>query len=240
MKIKHLHFTVLILITFILTTCSKKAEPQSDTAWMEKKNLTMKEIIDSAKADIDRVESFKYTSANSANVNFYGGQKVNTFLLDKKGNAFSSRNREQNFRIDGKMYTRKIGLREEGVIATVISDILDKSTLDENYFERNIPYVKENGVVNIKMLEKCSITTTLSGNTLTIKTTDFDKIDAKDTQYLTDMTVVYTPHKEITHKGTYVKDGKTIVTTYSFIFNPDETVELPQLMKIGDIFSPVK
>ncbi|MDR3056746.1 MAG: hypothetical protein LBU84_01230 [Prevotella sp.] len=234
------YLTTLALAVLAFFGCNKKTDSSGDSEWINKKNLTMNEIIEHVMSDIEKAESFKYTSANSTNVNFYGGQKTNTFLLDKKGNAFSSRNREQNFRIDGKMYTRKTGLKEEGLVATVISDVLDKSTLDETYFERNIPYVKQNGVVNVKMLEKCRITTSVSGNTLTIKTTDFDKIDAKDTNLLTDITITYTPNKEIIHKGTYLKDGKTIITTYSFYINPDEEVKLPKLMKLGEILSPVE
>jgi len=224
---------------FAVTACGKKADPQNDTAWMHKKDLTMNEIIDKVTAEIEQVKSFKYTSANSSNVNFYGGQKVNTFLLDKKGNAFSSRGREQNYEIDGKMYTRKTGLKEEGLVATVISDILDKSKEDKDYFKRNIPYVKNNGIVNVKMLEKCSITTSVSGTTLTIKTDDFDKIDSNDKKYLTDVTVTYAPQEKVVLKATYVKDGEKIVTTYAFTFNPDEEVKLPQLLKLGEILHPV-
>jgi len=231
--------TVMIIITCI--SCSKRETGySSDTAWINKENLTPKEIIDSVMVDIEKATAFKYTSANSTNVNFYGGQKTNTFLLDRKGNAFSSRNREQNFCIDGKMYTRKVGLKEEGLVATVISDVMEKSTLDKEYFERNIPYVKQNGEVNIKMLENCRIITSVSNKTLTIKTTDFDQTGSKDSQWMTDVTVTYTPHKELISKTTYVKDGETIVTTYSFYFNPDEEVELPQLMKLGSVLSPVE
>ena len=231
----------MVMIILACASCGKKETGyNSDTAWINKEDLTPKEIIDSVMVDIEQATAFKYTSANSTNVNFYGGQKTNTFLLDRKGNAFSSRNREQNFRIDGKMYTRKVGLKEEGLIATVISDVLDKSTLDKKYFERNIPYVKENGVVNIKMLESCRITTSVSGKTLTIKTTDFDKTGSKDSEWMTDVTVTYTPHKELINKATYVKDGETIITTYSFYFDPDEDVKLPKLMKLGSVLSPVK
>ena len=239
MKNKLLHLIALATIITSGTACSNKTDSQNDTAWMNKKDLTINEIIDRVTTEVEQAKSFKYTSANSANVNFYGGQKVNTFLLDKKGNAFSSRGREQNFRIDGKMYTRKTGLKEEGLVATVVSDILDKSTLDRNYFERNIPYVKNNGIVNIKTLEKCSINTTVSGNTLTIKTTDFNKTNGKDKEFLTDMTVTYTPNKEITHRATYVKDGEKIVATYVFTFNPDEEVKLPKLLKLGEVLHPV-
>lgn len=241
-KRKCLHIFLGILIILIHTSCGKKKETtgNSDSEWINKKNLSVNEIIDNVISDIEKTESFKYTSANSANVNFYGGQKTNTFLLDKKGNAFSSRNREQNFRINGKMYTRKIGLREEGLVATVISDVLDKSTLDKDYFERNIPYVKQNAVVNIKILEDCNITTSVSGNTLTIKTTDFDKTGSENSDLMTDVTITYTPHKELISKATYLKDGETIITTYSFFFYPDEEVKLPQLMKLGTILSPEK
>lgn len=234
----HLYLIILIIIAVISSACNKKTSSDDTALWINKENLTIAEIIEHTIEDIEKAKSFKYTSANSANVNFYNEQKTNTFLLDKKGNAFSSRNREQNFKIDGKMYTRKVGLKEEGLIATVISDILDKSTLDTEYFERNIPYVKDNGIINVKMLENCHITTSVSGSTLTIKTVDFAKIDNKDNKYLTDITITYTPQKEITNKATYVKDGETIITTYSFIFNPEEEVKLPTLMKIGEKLSP--
>ena len=234
-------YILLLLLVLTYLSCGKKqGTSNNDTAWLDKNNLTKTEIIDSVLADIEHAKAFKYTSANSANVNFYGGQKTNIFLLDKKGNAFSNRNREQNFRIDGKVYTRKIGLKEEGLMATVVSDMLDKSGLDEEYFDRNIPYVKQNGVVNIKMLENCEITTSVSGNTLTIKTTDFDKLDNPDKKYITDITVTYTPHKEIISKITFEKDGETIIRTYSYFFNPNEEVKLPRLMKIGTKLTPVK
>ena len=240
MKTKRLHFIRLIMAILLTTACSKRTVTTGETSWIEKKGLTMKEIIDSVVADVDRAKSFKYTSSNSKNVNFYGGQKTNLFLLDKKGNAFSNRNREQNFRIDGKIYTRKVGLKEEGPIATVISDILDKSTLDEEYFERNIPYVKDNGKRNAELLERCRITTSASGNTLTIKTTDFGKIGIKGGQeYMTDVTVTYIPHKLIKYKATFLKDGKTSVATYTFTIEPDEEVKLPQLLKIGEKLSIV-
>lgn len=240
MNKKYTYLLTLIVIVTANTACNNKTVSyDSDTAWINKKNLTIDEIIDSAKSDVEKVEYFKYTSANSANVNFYGGQKTNTFLLDKKGNAFSSRNREQNFRIDGKMYTRKIGLEENGLVATVITDILEKSVIDEDYFERNIPYVKNNAIVNIS-LKDCKITTSVSGNTLTIKTTDFNKLISPDREYITDLTVTYTPHKEIINKTVFEKDGKRIVTTYVFIFNPDEEVKLPKLMKLGTILSAEK
>ena len=233
-----LYIPPAILIVLIYASCGEKETAyKSDTAWISKDNLSAREIIDSVMSDIGQTKSFKYTSANSANVNFYGGQNTNTFLFDKKGNAFSSRNREQNFRIDGQMYTRKIGLKEEGLVATVISDILDKSTLDKEYFERNIPYVKQNAVVNIKMLENCRIKTSVSGNTLTVKTTDVENTGAKDKKYMTDITITYTPHKELINKATYIKDGKTITATYSFFFDTDEKVELPHLMKLGTILS---
>lgn len=241
LKIVNIKYVLLFLLVPAYFACGKKqTSPNNDTEWFNKNNLTKKEIIDSVLSDIENAKAFKYTSANSANVNFYGGQKTNTFLLDKKGNAFSSRNREQNFRIDGKVYTRKIGLKEEGLIATVISDILDKSTSDEDYFNRNIPYVKENGITNIKMLEDCEITTSVSGNTLTVKTTDFEKLDNPDKKFIKDLTVTYTPHKEIINKITFVKDGETIIRTYSYFFNPDEEVKLPQVMKTGTKLTPVK
>lgn len=238
---KQLHLPFILLIMTAYIACNKPAPSyNSDTSWINKKDLTISEIIDSVKSDIEHTKYFKYTSANSANVNFYGGQKTNTFLLDRKGNAFSSRNREQNFLIDGKMYTRMIGLREEGLVATVISDVLEKSTLDEDYFDRNIPYVIENGIVNIKMLRNCLVTISVSGGTITIKTTDFENIDAKDTEYITDLTATYTPHKESKLKVTYVKDGETIIRTYTFILNPNEEVKLPTLMKIGEKLSAEK
>jgi len=226
-----------ITMALIITCMACNKNTDSDNEWIKKENLTINEIIDSVIADINKVEYLKYTSANSTNINFYGGQKTNTFLLDKAGNAFSSRNREQNFRIDGKMYTRKIGLKEDGLVATVISDVLEKSIVDEDYFERNIPYVKDNGITNIRLLENCRITTSVSGNTLTIKTTDFDKIDSKDNKFLTDVTATYIPHNESTLKATYKKDGEIIIMTYSFTFNPDEKVKLPTLMKIGEKLS---
>lgn len=230
---------ILLLVLTCFSCGKKQASQNNDTTWLNN-NPTKTEIIDSVLADIERAKAFKYISANSANVNFYGGQKTNIFLLDKKGNAFSNRNREQNFRIDGEVYTRKIGLKEEGLIATVVSDILDKSGLDEDYFDRNIPYVKQNGIINIKMLENCKISTSVSGNTLTVKTTDFEKLDNPDKKFIRDITVTYTPHKEIINKITFVKDGETIIRTYSYFFNPDEEVKLPQLMTIGTKLTPVK
>jgi len=236
MKNQYLYIAIIFLSVF---ACGKKTDSSSDIAWMKKEHLTIDEIIDKVTIEVEQAKSFKYTSTNSANINFYGGQKTNTFLLDKKGNAFSSRDREQNFKIDGKMYRRKTGLMEEGLVATVISDILDKSTLDKDYFERNIPYVKNNGIINVKMLKKCHITTSVSGNTLTIKTKDFDKIDNADKEFLTDVTAIYTPQKDYTIRATIEKDGKEITATYVFTFNPDEKVKLPKLLKIGEKLSPV-
>ena len=90
------------------------------------------------------------------------------------------------------------------------------------------------------MVENCHITTSVSDKTLTIKTTDFEQIGSVDTKWMTDIIITYTPHKELINQITFVKDGETIVTTYSFYFDPEEEIKLPQLLKLGAILSALE
>ncbi|MDR2878356.1 MAG: hypothetical protein LBV03_00350 [Fusobacteriales bacterium] len=72
----------------------------------------------------------------------YEGQSTNTFSGDKKENSYSNRNGEHRYKVDGEVYLRSIVLKQEGLNAVAIMDILSEDETDIGYFDRNTEYKK--------------------------------------------------------------------------------------------------
>ena len=240
------HKLLLLTITvFCLTACNqttKSNRANVDSEWLNKKELSIIEVIDSVKSEINSCESFKYTSQNTALVNFYGGQKVKTFILDKKGNAMSSRNGEQYYRINGKVSCRNTSLMEDGIQATVITDVMNRGGVNQSYFDRNTPYVRDNGIINIEFLKDCPTTMSLTGNTLAIHVSDLSNTNDKniDKEYKKNAVITYTPG--VGYKcviNCEYTDEKPSQLIFGFEFNTDDEVKLLKLMKVGSILSSI-
>lgn len=199
------------------------------------KAKTKEEIYTEMENKISGMMYFKYTSQDSAYLTFYDGQTVNTFSLDKKGNGYSNNNGEQIYKVDGSVYIRSVGLKQEGTSAEVIMDTLTEDEKDIGYFDRNSGNIKKFLISNMKAFSNIpnqKITT--EGKDIKIEMTDL-----KDTDYksLDKIEISYKPGKSIKYLFSRTEnsngESKKYTITDVLIFDSGETIKLPELMPTG-------
>lgn len=226
---------LFILIFISLISCG---ETKEKTELLTEKS--QEEIYGEIIKEMESMNTFKYTSYDTYLLPFFEGQSTNTFQTDKKGNAYSNRNGEQIYKVNGKLYVRYFGLRQEGQTAEVTMDTLVESEENKDYFERNIVNVKNFLFNNIKTIEK------IPNQKISVSDNKYklDLTDLKGTLYesLDSIEIYYEPNKEVTY--IFNRTDKYEKVKYKvedkLIFNSDEIIKLPKLMEKGTQLKLIK
>ena len=230
---------IIATILSIFCACSQKTDwYNSDTTWINKPDLTLDEIIDSVHSDARNAKSYKLITEPDE----YTVRRRRITFLDKKGNMLWDTYNKRRYLIDNKAYIRETAYEEGKTIATVLADVMEETTADEStigYLSDWVLKKRFSATSTLFFLEDFNTIISVSGDTLIIKAAGFKKtetltiVEREFSETVKDITVKYIPHKEIV--GTIASTKNNKLTVNRFIFNTDEEVELPELMKPGSI-----